>query len=253
MKQLERIMFIDDDADIRTVGMIALETVGGFTVQPCSSGQEALQSVGAFKPDLILLDVMMPEMDGPATLQALRALPEAADIPVVFFTAKTQRADVEQLSELGALSVLAKPFDPMTLASEIGVIWGEQGAESSAAGGGDEGGGSDEPEPPFDALRKTFREEARLDMAIIEGHSKDLACTAVQSKTNTLLFEMHRLAHKLSGRSGTFGYPEISKRSAVLEGTLAEIRAEEGELSAEQQNQIGELVAGLHTAVDALP
>ena len=244
MKQLERIMFIDDDPDIRTVGLIALETVGGFNVQPCASGQEALQNLSAFNPDLILLDVMMPDMDGPATLQALRAMPEGADIPVVFFTAKTQRADVEQLSELGALGVLAKPFDPMTLASEIGVLWGEQGTASSGGG---------EPEPPFDTLRKTFREEAKLDMAIIEGHSKDLAGTAVQSKANTLLFEMHRLAHKLSGRSGTFGYPEISKRSAELEATLVEIRAEEGELSAGQQNEIGELVAGLHTAVDALP
>ena len=244
MKPLERIMFVDDDADIRTVGLIALETVGGFAVRPCASGQEALQNVGAFEPDLILLDVMMPEMDGPATLQALRAMPEAAEIPVVFFTAKTQRGDVEQLSDLGALGVLAKPFDPMTLASEISALWGKQGAEP------DDG---NRPEDQFDALRETFREEAKLDMAIIEGHNSDLMSTAVLSKANTLLFEMLRLAHKLSGRSGTFGYAEISKRSAALEGTLAEIRAEDGELSDGQQHKIGELVAGLHTAVDALP
>ena len=243
MKPLERIMFVDDDPDIRTVGLIALETVGGFTVRPCSSGNEALENVGAFNPDLILLDVMMPEMDGPATLHALRALPEGSDIPVVFFTAKTQRGDIEQLSELGALGVLAKPFDPMTLASELGVLWDDQDTGAGGAG---------KPEPPFEALREKFREEAKLDMANIEGLGQDLAAASALSKANKLLFEMHRLAHKLSGRSGTFGYPEISKRSSTLEGALAEIRAGEGETSEEDRRRLDGLVANLHTAIDAL-
>jgi len=94
MNALERILYVEDEPDIREVAMLALEAVGGFTLQVCSSGQEALDTVGAFKPDLILLDVMMPGMDGPSTLKALQKLPEAADVPVIFMTAKVQPQEV---------------------------------------------------------------------------------------------------------------------------------------------------------------
>ncbi|MGI9412720.1 MAG: response regulator [Hyphomicrobiales bacterium] len=244
MKPLVRIMFIDDDADIRTVGLIALETVGGFTVQPCGSGREALESVAAFNPDLILLDVMMPDMDGPATLRALRALPEASEVPVVFFTAKTQRGDIDKLADLGALGVLAKPFDPMTLAAEIGGLWDDRdsGAEAMC-----------KPEPPFEALRTKFRQEAISDMDEIENLGTTLTDVAAVSQTNKLLFEMHRLAHKLAGRGGTFGYPDVSKRGAALEAAVAEIRAAEGNFPAANLRRMYDLIAGLRTAIDALP
>lgn len=123
MQRIERILLVDDEADIRTVTKLALEAVGGMTVETCATGAEAAKHARAFEPDLILLDVMMPGMDGPETFQALRENPKTAPIPVIFFTAKTQKADISNLMALGAIGVMAKPFDPMLIADNIRKIW----------------------------------------------------------------------------------------------------------------------------------
>lgn len=126
MAPLQRILMVEDEPDIQAVARLALEAVGGFAVHICSSGFDALREAPAFGPDLILLDVMMPGLDGPGTLKALREAPETARIPVVFMTAKVQPQEVASLTELGALGVVAKPFDPMTLSSTIHRIWTER-------------------------------------------------------------------------------------------------------------------------------
>ncbi len=120
---LIRILFVEDDLDIQAIARLALEAVGGFTVNICSNGIEALESVVAFAPDLILLDVMMPGMDGPSTLQALRQIPQTVQTPVIFMTAKVQNHEVALYKELSAVDVIAKPFDPMTLSATIRQIW----------------------------------------------------------------------------------------------------------------------------------
>lgn len=120
---LQRILYVEDEPDIRAVARIALETVGGFKLLVCGSGQEALTAAPAFAPDLILLDVMMPGMDGPSTFAALRALPEFEDTPIVFMTAKVQAHEVVRYRQMGALDVIPKPFDPMTLAATVRGIW----------------------------------------------------------------------------------------------------------------------------------
>ena len=121
--KLERILLVDDDPDIRVLAKMELEMVGGFSVRACGSGDEALAAIGAFAAQLILLDVMMPGMDGPAVLARLRAAPESSRIPVVFMTAKAGARDAEKLKALGALGVIAKPFEPMQLASAVEEIW----------------------------------------------------------------------------------------------------------------------------------
>jgi CheY-like chemotaxis protein len=123
---LERILYIEDEADIQTIARLALESIGGFVVETCSSGREGLDRVADFAPDLVLLDVMMPDMDGPATLRALRQLPGMAAVPVVFMTAKVQPQEVAEYRARGALDVIAKPFDPMTLAAQVREIWARQ-------------------------------------------------------------------------------------------------------------------------------
>ncbi|UCG19533.1 MAG: response regulator [Thiotrichales bacterium] len=123
MNELQRILYIEDEADIRAVALLALEVVGGFTVKACASGQEALAEAEAFAPDLILSDVMMPEMDGPTTIKALRSLSSLTQTPVIFMTAKVQTDEIEHFKSLGVKDVIAKPFDPMTLADQIRRIW----------------------------------------------------------------------------------------------------------------------------------
>ena len=126
---LSRILYVEDQVDIRLVAKMALEAVGGFTVIACASGQEALSSAPTAMADLLLLDIMMPGMDGPSTLKALRELPATAHTPVIFMTAKVQTAEVAQYMELGALHVIPKPFDPMELSAQIRRIWEMQAEE----------------------------------------------------------------------------------------------------------------------------
>jgi two-component system, OmpR family, response regulator len=122
-KTLQRIVYVEDEPDIQAVARIALEAVGGFSVLICSSGAEALEKAGAFKPDLLLLDVMMPGMDGPGTLAALRTQPGLDRTPAMFMTAKVQPAEVAHFKSLGAVDVIPKPFDPMTLSNQIREAW----------------------------------------------------------------------------------------------------------------------------------
>jgi len=120
---LQKILFVEDDPDIQMVAQLALEAVGGYTVQMCSSGKEALAVAEQFAPDLILLDVMMPGMDGPTTLMELRKKPSLTHTPVVFMTARVQRHEIEQYLAMGAVDVISKPFDPMTLSAQVADIW----------------------------------------------------------------------------------------------------------------------------------
>jgi CheY-like chemotaxis protein len=120
---LSRILHVDDEPDIREVARLALEEVGGFTVESCSSGAQAIKKAPTFSPDVILLDVMMPSMSGPEVLKALRALPETSEIPVIFMTAKVQAREIEALTELGAIGVIEKPFDPMMMSGQVTQIW----------------------------------------------------------------------------------------------------------------------------------
>ena len=122
-EKLTRILYVEDDPDIQTVAKLALEMLGGYTLKICSSGSEAIESIGAFEPQLILLDVMMPGMDGPTTLGCLRELPQFANTPVIFMTAKVQPNEVAGYKALGAIDVIPKPFDPMILAGQVQAIW----------------------------------------------------------------------------------------------------------------------------------
>lgn len=123
MPKLPRIVHVEDDPDIREIALIALEMVGGLQVVQFASGRDALEGVVAAQPDLFLLDVMMPGMNGEETLSALRQMPEFAQTPAIFMTAKAQASDVRKFMDAGALEVIVKPFDPMQLAAQILAIW----------------------------------------------------------------------------------------------------------------------------------
>jgi CheY-like chemotaxis protein len=122
-RTLERILYVEDEEDIRAIVKVALEAVGGFEVRECTSGAEAVAAAPKANADLVLLDVMMPGMDGPATLKALRGVAATAHTPVIFMTAKVQPGEVAQYEKLGALGVVAKPFSPMEVSDQIRRIW----------------------------------------------------------------------------------------------------------------------------------
>lgn len=127
-----RILIIDDEVDIREVTSLALEIAAGWEVSTASSGVEGIERAIAERPDAVLLDVMMPEMDGPTTFRRMQHHPEIANIPVVLITAKVRGVDQRRFADLGVAAVLFKPFDPMTLSLRLSeaLHWNEQDEQS---------------------------------------------------------------------------------------------------------------------------
>ncbi len=116
---MHRVLIIDDDEDIREVASLTLEATAGWEVMTAASGPEGLAKAADQVPELVLLDVMMPEMDGPTTFRELQKNHSTSEIPVILLTAKVQGVDQRRFADLGVAAVLFKPFDPMTLAQQI--------------------------------------------------------------------------------------------------------------------------------------
>ncbi len=123
MSILEKVLYAEDEADIREIATLALETIGELQVASCPSGVQVIDLATSFRPQIILLDVMMPEMDGPSTLDALKKHDILKATPVIFLTAKILPNEIERFKALGAIEVISKPFDPLTLADQIKEIW----------------------------------------------------------------------------------------------------------------------------------
>ncbi|HUU24077.1 MAG TPA: response regulator [Methyloceanibacter sp.] len=132
-EKLERLTYVEDDPDIRSIAEFALRDIGGFTVDVCGSGPEAIERSPDFNPDLIILDVMMPGMDGIETFRRLREIPKLAKTPVIFMTAKAMKHEIDRYMALGAEEVIPKPFDPLILAERIGEILQRARARKAAS------------------------------------------------------------------------------------------------------------------------
>jgi CheY-like chemotaxis protein len=118
---MSKILYVDDEADIREIATLSLGLEPGFEIRSCGSGEEALQIFEEWRPDLVMLDVMMPDLDGPETLARLRSTPGGEAVPVIFITARAQQQQVDRFIALGAIGVIPKPFNPMTLAATVKV------------------------------------------------------------------------------------------------------------------------------------
>jgi CheY-like chemotaxis protein len=195
-----RILHVDDEPDIREIANISLSLNPEFEVKSCASGPEALAAATEWQPGLILLDVMMPGMDGPMTLGELRKKAETGNIPVIFVTARAQAREIEHFVSLGAEGVISKPFDPMKLAFQVsGILQGIRMAK----------------------LRTAFRSRAKADA------EKLLQILPVLLKGNTgnPAEQIRDIAHSLAGAAGIHGYDLISRNASLLEdATLAFIQ-----------------------------
>lgn len=123
MTELSKILYAEDEPDVQTVVELTVQAMSEYQIRICDNGKKLLECVDEYNPDLILLDVMMPEMDGPTTFKHLQLKESTKDIPVIFMTAKAQVQEVEIFKETGVLGVITKPFDPMNLCEEIREIW----------------------------------------------------------------------------------------------------------------------------------
>jgi CheY-like chemotaxis protein/HPt (histidine-containing phosphotransfer) domain-containing protein len=201
-----QVLHVDDEADIREVAEISLGLDPDFRVRSCGSGKEALVVAAEWQPDLILLDVMMPVMDGPATLVRLREDARTARIPVIFMTARAQAREVDRFRSLGAVGVIPKPFDAMTLA----------GAVRSYV----------QPAPdPIDDLRAGFLRRVKKDAATL---AEDRGFLKDGNRLPGTLDRIKRTAHGLSGAGGIYGFAEISETAADLEDAVIAELADPG-------------------------
>jgi CheY-like chemotaxis protein/HPt (histidine-containing phosphotransfer) domain-containing protein len=188
-----RLLYVDDEPDIREVVELSLALDPAFTVRSCATAGEALTAAAEWRPDLVLCDVMMPGMDGPALLARLRENPQTARIPVVFMTARVQTRELEHFKSLGAAGVIAKPFDPMTLAASLR-------KHLRAAG--------------LAALRGGFMRRLQADAQALAQWRFALADSGA---SHAALEQINTFAHALAGAAGIFGFAEISRAAARLE------------------------------------
>jgi two-component system OmpR family response regulator len=213
---LKRILYVEDEADIQTIAVTVLESIGGFAVIACSSGMQALQAAPGANADLILLDVMMPQMDGPATLKALRQILQTAATPVVFMTAKVQASEIAHFRSLGALDVIPKPFDPMTLSDQINEIWRRRPEASGQAGPLPHSLSAQPPEDELQALFKRYAADLPASIAKIGALWEQLAA----GSDPTALESLHRALHSLAGSGETFGYVQLGETAKAVELAL---------------------------------
>jgi CheY-like chemotaxis protein len=190
-----RVLHVDDEPDIREVVELSLGLDPGIVVRSCASGEEALEVVEDWAPAIILLDMMMPVMDGPATLGHLQANPGTANIPVVFMTARAQSRELDLLRSLGAVGVIPKPFDPMALAASVRAHISPRVTR-------------------LGVLRREFLQRVDSDLIAMAGH-----WSAMEDGTDvsSSLAGIRNIAHKLAGAGGIFGFDEISEAAATLE------------------------------------
>ena len=214
-----RVLHVDDEPDIREVVELALGLDPEFSVLSCGSGHEGLEGAASWSPDLILLDVMMPGMDGPTTLAHLRQEPKTAAIPVVFMTARAQARELEHFVSLGAEGVIAKPFDPMTLAASVRNYAG--GLERSIA-----------------ARRDNFIARAKAHAVTLDQHRTALKADDIRAT----LEQVRTVAHSIAGGAGVFGLAALSSTAAALEA--AAIDRLEGR-AADVESALVALLAGI--------
>jgi len=204
---IRKVLIVDDDEDIRRVTEIALRRVGGWDVVHAASGAEALVRAREEQPDVVLLDVMMPDGDGPTTLARLRADPATAKLPVIFLTARVQRRELESYRDLGATGVIEKPFDATTLPDAIRRL-----VE----------GGSPTGEAPVDELgplREDYRRRLPEKLAQLEARLRNA------ERERERIGAARDLAHTLKGTSGSHGFAalcaELARIEEALDGLLA--------------------------------
>jgi len=125
MKELKKILYAEDEPDVQTIVELTIQTMSDYEIKVCDNGKKLLDAVEEYNPDLILLDVMMPEMDGPTTFKNLQLNETTKHIPVIFMTAKAQVHEIESFTGMGVLGIITKPFDPMALCNEIQKIWND--------------------------------------------------------------------------------------------------------------------------------
>jgi two-component system, OmpR family, response regulator len=208
-QDFQSVLYVDDDADICSVVQATLRLVPGLNVQTADCGERAIDLAFELRPDLVLMDVMMPGLDGPSTFKRMRESALLAHIPVIFMTAKVLPAEISQFLQLGAIGVIVKPFDPLNLYGELIALWnnGDAAQQSSIACSGQA-----KAKAQVDSLTINFLQRAWADVIKLAKMIE-----RAQNGDRSVFNEIERVSHSLHGAGAMFGFPRISE----LGGTMA--------------------------------
>jgi two-component system, OmpR family, response regulator len=218
MKQCQSVLYVDDDPDICEVVRASLGLMAGLNVYIAGSGETAIDLAHALRPDLILMDVMMPGLDGPSTLKLMRESPPIDAIPVIFLTAKVLPAEIAHLLDLGAIGVIGKPFDPMTLGDQLFTVWKSAGLGETSAAARSAPAAVEQQVSSLtgDFLRRTRGDVIRLTEMFERAGTGD----------TTVLKGAERLAHSIHGAGAMFGFPQLSATAGAIEQWIGEFLTE---------------------------
>jgi two-component system OmpR family response regulator len=208
-RKIQSVLYVDDDRNICEVAQATLRLIAGLTVHTAHSGQQAIDLAYELRPDIILMDVMMPGLDGPATLKRMREHALLADIPVIFLSAKVPPEEIADLLQLGAISAIAQPFDPFKLGDELFAV--QEKADARRASEAILAGRS-QTRDEVGSLTESFLQRTRNDVlrlrTIIE---------RARHEDRSVLKEAERIAHSIHGTGAMFGFLEISAAGDAIE------------------------------------
>jgi CheY-like chemotaxis protein len=217
MRKCHSVLYVDDDPDIREVVQATLCLISGLDVYTAGSGEAAIALACELRPDVILMDVMMPDLDGPATLKRMREIAPTIEIPVIFLTAKILPAEVARLFQLGAIGVIAKPFDPLKLGDEMLSLW--KGSNAARATPGMSAARA-KVGAQVDSLANRFLLRTKEDI-----HRLSKLLDRAGNGDRTVFKEFERIAHTIHGAGAMFGFPELSEAAGAIEHLVEEIAA----------------------------
>jgi two-component system, OmpR family, response regulator len=233
--KLRRLLLVEDDPDLQVIASFALKR-GGFELEICGDGREALEKTARFAPDLILLDVMLPFMDGPSILAELRKQPGLSGTPVVFMTARAYPEELMEYRRLGALDIIVKPFDPMTLAETLVGIWDRHHRERDA----NEKSALLNLETSYlSQLAPRVREIGQVVKAVQEAGGR------------LQLDSLFHLSHRLTGSSATLGFHRVSEAARALEGLALACREDTRLMTERERHALAGLMRELRAAAAA--
>jgi two-component system OmpR family response regulator len=216
-RDFQSVLYVDDDPDICSVVQATLRLVPGLNVETADSGERAIDLAYERRPDLVLMDVMMPGLDGPSTFKRMRESALLAAIPVIFITAKVLPAEISQLLQLGAIGVIVKPFDPLKLYADLDALWN---GRDTACRTPIAGSGRLTVQDQLDSLTTNFLRRAWADVIILakvieRAHNGD----------RSVFKEIERVCHSLHGAGAMFGFPKISSVDGSMVRMVEELTA----------------------------
>ncbi len=199
------VLYVDDDPDICEVVKTTLRCIAGLDVEAAPSGEEAIDRLFATRPDLVLMDVMMPGLDGPSTLGRIKESAVIADIPVIFLTAKVLPEEIARFLAQGAIGVIEKPFDPLALCDQLFALW-------NAAHRGERPPVARMPRAKAQSFGARFLCRLDGDIARLEA-----MLDGARQGNRAMLVEIERIAHSINGAGAMFGFAEVSVAGAAIE------------------------------------